>query len=138
MEFRNINGLEEKQMPKECWINLPVIDLQKSNDFFRALGFTVNERKDMAGVKIGDPGTIVMLIPEEAFQSFTDSSIADTSEGNEVILSISVDSQEEVHELVQKAAAAGGTVFAEPGERKGFFGAGFSDLDGHRWNLLVM
>ncbi|MGI2326816.1 VOC family protein [Planococcus sp. YIM B11945] len=125
-------------MAKECWINLPVKELQKSMDFFRALEFPVNEREDMAGVKVGDQGTIVMLIQEETFRAVTNSNIADTSQGTEVILSISVDSEEEVHEMVQKVKSAGGTVFAEPGERNSFFGAGFSDVDGHKWNLLVM
>ncbi|TWT25941.1 VOC family protein [Planomicrobium sp. CPCC 101110] len=125
-------------MAKECWINLPVRDLQKSMDFFRALEFTVNEREDMAGVKVGSQGAMVMLIPEETFQSFTGSNIADTNQGNEVLLSISVNSEEEVHELVRKAESAGGAVYSEPGERNSFFGAGFSDVDGHKWNLLVM
>ena len=129
-------------MTKECWINLPVKDLQKSKDFFRALGFTVNERfsdsEEMAGIVVGEHNVMVMLFPEETFRSFTGIEVTDTSLSSEVILSISADSQEEVHEMIQKVELAGGMVFSGPGERNGFYGAGFCDLDGHRWNLLIM
>ncbi|TWT09318.1 VOC family protein [Planomicrobium sp. CPCC 101079] len=129
-------------MAKECWINLPVKDLQKSKDFFKTLGLTVNERfsdsEEMAGVVVGDHNVMVMLFPEEAFRSFTGIAVTDTSSSSEVILSISAESPEEVQEFIQKVELAGGAVFSGPGERNGFYGAGFCDLDGHRWNLLVM
>lgn len=31
-------------MANEFWINLPVKDLKKSREFFKTLGFTMNER----------------------------------------------------------------------------------------------
>jgi predicted lactoylglutathione lyase len=44
-----------------------------------------------------------------------------------------------VDELAETAKAAGGTVYAEPGENQGWmYGCGFSDPDGHRWNVLYM
>src|SRR3712207_346295 len=98
--------MEECLMVKECWINLPVKELQRSIDFFRALGFSVNEREDMAGVKVGEQGTIVMLILEETFRMAANSNISDTDEGTEVMLSISVDSQDDVRELVRKVESA--------------------------------
>ena len=129
-------------MAKECWINLPVKDLEKSKGFFKALGFRLNERFSdsdaMAGVVIGSHNAMVMLFPEETFMSFTNNTIADTETCTEFLISISVENEDEVQELTHKAAAAGGIIFAEPGERNGMYGAGFCDLDGHRWNLLVM
>ncbi|WKA53029.1 VOC family protein [Planococcus shixiaomingii] len=129
-------------MAKECWINLPVKDLQKSKSFFSALGFTLNERfsdsEEMAGIVVGDHSVMVMLFPEETFQSFTNNSLTDTSSSTEVLLSISADTREEVNEMISKVESAGGTVFAGPGERNGMYGAGFCDVDGHRWNLLIM
>lgn len=129
-------------MAKECWINLPVKDLVKSKGFFKALGFRLNERfsdsDKMAGVVIGSHNAMVMLFPEETFISFTNNAIADTAMSTEILISISVENEDEVQELIHKAAAAGGIIFAEPGEKNGMYGAGFCDLDGHRWNLLVM
>ncbi|MCJ1908909.1 VOC family protein [Planococcus ruber] len=129
-------------MAHELWINLPVKDLKKSREFFKMLGFKLNERfadsEDMAGLVIGDHQVMVMLFPEATFQSFTGSPVADPQQGSEVLLSISMNSQREVREMTEKAKNAGGKVFAEPGERNGIYGAGFCDLDGHRWNLLIM
>ena len=56
----------------------------------------------------------------------------------EVLLSIGADSREEVDQLAKKAAEAGVTVFSEPGGEGWMYGAGFADLDGHRWNVLYM
>lgn len=129
-------------MANEFWINLPAKDLKKSREFFKTLGFSMNERfadsEDMAGLVVGDHQVMVMLFPETTFQSFTESPVADTQQATEVLLSISMNSQQEVREMTEKAKHAGGKVFAEPGERNGMYGSGFSDLDGHRWNLLIM
>jgi predicted lactoylglutathione lyase len=41
--------------------------------------------------------------------------------------------------MVQKAVKAGGSIYGEPGYSQGWmYGAGFADLDGHRWNVLYM
>ena len=129
-------------MAKELWINLPVKNLQQSRNFFKALGFTLNERfsesDDMAGLVVGDHQVMVMLFPKATFESFTGNSISDVSKGTEMLLSISMDTENEINEVIQKARQAGGIVFAEPGEKNGMYGAGFCDLDGHRWNLLIM
>jgi hypothetical protein len=56
-----------------------------------------------------------------------------------VLLSIDAESKAEVDELTKKATKAGGTVFGEPAEHQGWrYGCGFTDLDGHRWNVLYM
>ncbi|MFD1864253.1 VOC family protein [Planococcus sp. FY231025] len=129
-------------MAKECWINLPVKDISKSKEFFKALGFRLNERfadsDTVAGVVIGGHNSMIMLFPVETFEGFINAKIADTQAGTEMLISISVEDRDEVQELIHKAANAGGIVYAEPGERNGMYGAGFCDLDGHRWNLLVM
>ncbi|WP_409177776.1 VOC family protein [Brevibacillus fortis] len=130
-------------MSKELWINLPVKDIDKSKSFFAAIGFSFHPRhensKDVAGLVIGEKNMLIMLFPEATFQSFTQNELADTKRGTEVLFSIDARSREEVDELVNQVKAAGGTVFSEPREHgPGMYGAGFADLDGHRWNVLYM
>lgn len=56
-----------------------------------------------------------------------------------MLFSIDAESREEVDELMRQVVEAGGTVFSEPRELGlGMYGAGFADLDGHRWNVLYM
>jgi predicted lactoylglutathione lyase len=128
-------------MTKQLWINLPIKDLNRSKAFFTALGFSLNPRfsnsTDTAGFMVGQ--TMVMLFAENIFESFTRHTITDTKQSTEVLFSIDAESREEVDELAKKAANAGGTVFAQPGEKDGWmYGCGFSDPDGHRWNVLYM
>jgi len=130
-------------MTKEIWLNLPVKDVQKSKTFFTALGFSFNTRygntPDSACLLVGKNNVAVMLFSEKMFESFTRHKITDTNTSCELLISIDAETREEVDELAKKAAAAGGKVFAEPGESQGWmYGCGFSDLDGHRWNVLYM
>jgi predicted lactoylglutathione lyase len=130
-------------MTKELWINLPVKDVVRSREFFAKLGFTrstqYGNNENMAGFLIGDKNIVVMLVADAVFAGFTRHKNADTKQATEVLFSIDAESREEVVELAKRAASAGGTVFAEPAEHQGWmYGCGFSDLDGHRWNVLYM
>lgn len=130
-------------MTKDIWINLPVKNVVKSTEFFKALDFTFNTQygnsPQSASLLVGDKKVVVMLFEESVFRSFTGNDLADTKNGTEVLLSISAESREEVDELAKKAEAAGGIVFGKPGESQGWmYGCGFADLDGHRWNVLYM
>jgi predicted lactoylglutathione lyase len=130
-------------MIKQIWINLPVKDVAKSKEFFSKLGFSFNPNfgngPDSASLVIGDKGVIVMLFTEQMFKSFTKTELVDTGRGSEVLLSIDAESKKEVDEMARKAEAAGGIVFAKPSEVQGWmYGCGFTDLDGHRWNVLYM
>ena len=80
-----------------------------------------------------------MLFKEAVFNGFTKNKAADTSQGTEVLISIDAESRDEVDEMAKKAATSGGTVFSQPAESQGWmYGCGFSDPDGHRWNVLFM
>ncbi|EIM07081.1 hypothetical protein A1A1_07894 [Planococcus antarcticus DSM 14505] len=127
---------------KELWINLPVKDLNKSRVFFEDIGFKfLKQRGDndqLVGLVIGNHQVQVMLFPDETFKGFTQNALTDTNQSTEVLFSISVDTKEELDEIIGKVKQAAGFVFGKPSERNGLYGAGFADLDGHRWNLLVM
>jgi uncharacterized protein len=130
-------------MTKEIWINLPVKNVAASREFFTRLGFSFNPRfgntEQSACLNVGSKNVAVMLFAEPLFKSFTQNEMADTGKVNEVLLSIDAESKEEVEELARKAADAGGVVFGKPQENQGWmYGCGFSDLDGHRWNVLYM
>ena len=130
-------------MVKELWINLPVKDINKSKEFFTKLGFSFNTEHGntdtSACLLIGDKNIVVMLFEESVFKSFTNNEIANTSIGTEVLLSFDAQSKEEVDELIQKVIKAGGKSNHRPYEKNGWmYGCVFTDLDGHRWNVLYM
>lgn len=79
-----------------------------------------------------------MLLREDFFRTFTDKQICDTRSHVEVLTALSVDSREEVDELVAKAVAAGGST-PRPATDYGFmYSRTFEDLDGHTWELVHM
>jgi uncharacterized protein len=130
-------------MTKQLWLNLPVKDVKKSKAFFTKLGFQFStgpgDTDTSAALLVGEKNVVVMLFEEPAFKGFTHSEIADTSKGCEVLLSIDAESKDEVDKLTQKAVAAGGKSDHKPSEAQGWmYGSLFTDLDGHRWNVLYM
>jgi predicted lactoylglutathione lyase len=88
---------------------------------------------------VGEKNFVVMLFERSMFATFVQNAIVDTQLHAEMLISIDAESRNEVEELAQKAEEAGGVLFAKPAENQGWmYGCGFSDLDGHRWNILFM
>ena len=128
---------------KNVWLNLPVRDVEKSKNFFKAIGFKINpmfeDAKDVASFLIGENNFVLMLFPNDVFREFVQNAVADTKKGTEVLINIDAQSKVEVNEMAKIVRKAGGRIFAEPGESQGWMYAfGFEDLDGHRWSMLYM
>jgi len=127
-------------MSKKIFINLPVADLKKAMDFYSAIGFTNNPQftDNTAACMVLTEEIYVMLLTHDKFKAFTSKEIADTKKTASVINSLSVDSNAEVNQFVEKAIAAGGK---EPNKAKDY---GFmlqrsvEDLDGNLWEVLYM
>ncbi|MBA3972274.1 MAG: extradiol dioxygenase [Bacteroidetes bacterium] len=129
-------------MTKDIWLNLPVKDVQRSKAFFTALGYTFDSPRDneqMACLMIGSKKFVVMLFQEQTFKSFIQGEITDTSKSSEILISIDAESREEVDDYAKKVTAAGGAIYAQSAENQGWmYGCAFTDLDGHKWNVLYM
>ena len=127
-------------MSTQIFVNLPVRDLPASKAFFNALGYATNPSftHDEAACLVISDSIYVMLLVEPFFQTFTQKPVADATKSTEVIVCLSCDSRAEVDEVVKKALAAGGTA-PNPVQDHGFmYGHGFTDLDGHLWELSYM
>ena len=127
-------------MESPVFINLAVKGLTKSMEFYNQLGFTNNPQftDDTAGCMVLSEEIYVMLLTHPKFKEFTKKDIGDTFKIATVINSLSVDSNEEVNTMVEKALNAGGK---EPNEAKDFGfmqQRSFEDLDGHLWEVLYM
>ena len=80
-------------MPRKLYVNLPVKDLERSVDFFAALGFSFNPTftNENAAAMIVNDLTGVMLLQEAFFSTFTPKAICDAKEAVEALLAISLD-----------------------------------------------
>jgi predicted lactoylglutathione lyase len=127
-------------MAKQIFINLAVKDLQKSMDFYTALGFTNNPQfSDETGkCMVWSENIFVMIMTHEKFASFATKPIADTKAGLAGLFSLSLESVDEMNGTMANGLKAGGT---EPNELRDY---GFmqqrtiEDPDGHTWELFFM
>ncbi|MCR6642573.1 MAG: glyoxalase/bleomycin resistance/extradiol dioxygenase family protein [Sporocytophaga sp.] len=125
---------------KQIFVNLAVKDLQKSMDFYTALGFTNNPQfsDDQGKCMVWSENIFLMIMTHEKFSSFATKPIADTKSKLAGLFSLSVDSVEEVNSIVANGLKAGGT---EPNEMRDY---GFmqqrtiEDFDGHTWEVFYM
>ena len=127
-------------MAKQVFINLAVKDLQKSMDFYTAMGFSNNPQfSDETGKCMAwSENIFVMILTHEKFASFATKPIADTKSNLAGLFSLSLDSIDEVNSLMTNGLKAGGI---EPNEMKDY---GFmqqrtiEDFDGHTWEIFYM
>lgn len=130
-------------MTKDIWISLPVKDLNRSKEFYSRLGFRFKDvpaqPEQMLSMLLSAKNIAMMLCSESLFRQFTQHEVSDTGKGSEMLISIDAESREEVDQFAANAAAAGCVVFGKPAELHGWmYSCGFTDLDGHRWNVLYM
>ena len=128
-------------MNKQIFVNLPVKNLEKSKQFFSALGYTFNPQftdENAACMIISENSIFAMLLMEDFFKTFTSKQIANGHEVTEVLNCLSCESREEVDTLVAKAIAAGGKAPRPPQDHGFMYAHGFEDLDGHIWELAYM
>ena len=127
-------------MSKQIFINFAVKELQKSLDFYTALGFTNNPQfSDNSGkCMVWSDNIFVMLLTHDKFATFATKPIADTKSNVAGLFSLSVDSVDEVNSIVTNGLKAGGS---EPNEMRDY---GFmqqrtiEDPDGHTWEIFYM
>lgn len=124
-------------MSTKIIVNLPTKDLEKAKSFYTALGYSMNPDftdDDVACVVISDAIQVMVLV-EPLFGRYTPRDVADATKVTETILALSVDSREEVDDLVDKALAAGGSRVDQP-EAHDMHSRTFCDPDGHLWEVV--
>lgn len=127
-------------MSRHLYLNLPVRDLARSQSFFQALGFSLNPQFSDAEVRCLTLAHNIhlMLLCHSRYQQYSPLPIADSQQQSAALFCLSCDSREEVDDLVQRALAAGGSLYNEAQDHGFMYGHGFRDLDGQIWELVYM
>jgi hypothetical protein len=126
--------------PRKLFVNIPVADVQRSIDFFEALGFTFNQQFTDATATcmlVGEDAYFMLLTPEK-FAGFSKRPTGDARQQTSALFAIGVESREAVDDMVRKAVAAGGSHALEPQDHGFMYGWSFYDLDGHHWEVFWM
>jgi uncharacterized protein len=127
-------------MAKQIFINVVVKNIEQSMAFYTSLGFTNNPQfsDDTAKCMVWSENIFLMIMLEEKFKNFATKPIADTKAGLAALFSLSVDSTEEMNNIMEAGLKAGGI---EPNEIRDY---GFmqqrsiEDADGHTWEIFYM
>jgi len=127
-------------MATNIFINLPVKDLQASIAFFTKLGYTFNPQftDENATCMIISDTIYAMLITHKRFKDFTKKAIADATKTTEVLIALSAESKEKVHEWADTAIAAGGKESMDPQDHGFMISRSIEDPDGHIWEIIWM
>ncbi|HEY4368768.1 MAG TPA: VOC family protein [Steroidobacteraceae bacterium] len=128
-------------MSKQIFINLPVRDLQKSTDFYAAIGAAKNPQfsDDTASCMVLSDSIFVMLLTHAKWATFTKKPIVDSHRESEVMLALSAESRPDVDKITDAAGANGGKADVNPKQDLGFmYGRSFEDVDGHIWECVFV
>ena len=127
-------------MSKQIFINLPVVDIHTSFDFYTALGFSNNPQfsDDTAKCMVWGENIYVMIMGHEKFASFATKPIANSKTNLAALYSLSVDSIDEVGSLMTKGLAAGGKEPNPPRDYGFMYQRTIEDPDGHTWEIFYM
>ncbi|MDN3647714.1 lactoylglutathione lyase [Reinekea marina] len=127
-------------MAKMIFVNLPVVSLSDSINFYETLGFKNNPTftDETAACMVWSETINVMLLTHEKWRTFTQREIP-PSTSSEVMLAISLDDKNTVDTLTEAAIQSGGTGDINPKQDLGFmYNRSIADLDGHVWELMWM
>jgi predicted lactoylglutathione lyase len=121
----------------QIYVNLPVKDVQKTKDFWKAIGFSISDQmSDERAVCVKMSDTIyVMFLTEEHFQTFSERPVP-KGDTTQVLVAIGLDSREEVDQVVNAAVANGATQHEEPQDYGWMYHNSFWDINGHGWNIM--
>ena len=127
-------------MAQMIFVNLPVKDLEKSKAFFVHLGYSINPQftDENAACVVISEHIYAMLLTHPRFKDFTPLEVSDATRSTEVLLCLSCESRGRVDELVARAVAAGGAAHMQPQDHGMMYGHGFTDPDGHIWEVMWM
>ena len=127
-------------MKTKIFVNLPIKDLNKSVAFFTKLGFSFNPQftDENATCMIIGEDIFIMLLVEKFFKNFTKKDVCDTSKNTEAIVALSVESRENVDQMIEKAKEAGGSEPREKQDHGWMYGRSFEDIDRHLWEVFFM
>ncbi|MFQ6398883.1 VOC family protein [Nocardia sp. KC 131] len=130
---------------KMIFINLPVADLDRSKNFYEALGWKVNQdfTDENAACIVVDDNICLMLLTRDFFPTFSKRPLGDTVSTIGAAYALALSSAEEVDTLTAAALAAGAIEEVNEDKRAqeaqvGMHGRTFIDPDGHQWEPFWM
>lgn len=125
---------------KLIWANFSVKDAKRTHEFYTQLGFTPNgppqSDAKLASFFFGENKFVIHFFEKG---SGIDVFFPSGSNTDEIIFTLSAETEEEVQEFEAKVRKAGGGIFRKlQRDEANYYGFAFADPDGHKFNVLLM
>ena len=126
--------------PKKIWSNLTVSDLDRTTKFYTELGFKFNGRsEDLTSFLVGEHDFVMHFFLEEKLKANVPIEISNAHLANEIIFTLSAESEDEVNDWEAAVLNAGGQIISKAAAfGEGYYGFVFADPDGHKFNVFYM
>ena len=131
--------MPETRRANSVFINLPVSDVARAQDFFESLGFEADPRfaaEDRAACIVFSDSVSAMLVSRDTFAALANKPVANTATVTSVMTCLRLPSREQVDEMMQAALEGGATEPRGPNSQDSMHSRAFEDPDGHVWELL--
>ena len=127
---------------ENVWLNLPVKNLDKTDKFYKTIGFKPNGKKyktdELVSFLAGSNKLIIHFFKQKIFEKFVGNKAVNATKSSEIIITIGAKTKKEIEKITGKVEKAGGKVIAKPNRYDGYFGSTFADPDGHKFNFLLL
>lgn len=125
---------------KLIWANFSVKDAERTNEFYTQLGFTANGSLEshlkLASFFFGDHNFVIHFFEQG---TGIDNYFPSGAKTDEIVFTLSAETEAEVQEYEAKVRKAGGAIFQKLGrDENNYYGFAFADPDGHKFNVLLM
>ena len=127
-------------MPTNIFVSYPAADLERSKDFYTALGARINPlfTDENAVCLAWDENIYFMVLKREFFATFTDKQVADPATTAQVQSAFTRDSREDVDATIEAGLAAGGTEHGTAQDLGFMYSRDLEDPDGNVVAFLWM
>lgn len=123
---------------QQIFINIPVSNLNKSVEFYLALGFTTHPLFTDENQKCmrWSESIYVMLQSKQFFNSYLQKPLVDALKYQTPSHTLPVESNQKVNEMIEKGLQAGGTEPVPALNEDFMFLRSIEDLDGYLWGIM--
>jgi predicted lactoylglutathione lyase len=125
---------------KQIFINIPVANLDKSKQFYEAMGFTLNPLFTDENQKclIWSDSIYLMLQTREFSNSYLKKQIIDARKHQMPSFTLPVESIEQVNEMIENGIKAGGVEPVSAINVDFMFLRSIEDVDGYIWGIMYL
>ena len=131
--------MAEPRRATSVFINLPVSDVARAQEFFEGLGFAADPRfsaEDRAACIMFSKNISAMLLSRDTFKAFAPKPVANTATVTGVLTCLQVASRDAIDQIMDAALSSGATEPRPVRAQEAMYSRAFEDPDGHLWELL--